>query len=51
MTICVVPSAEDDVIRSMPGMVAKARSSGPATAEAIVSALAPGSEALTAIVG
>ncbi len=35
----------------MPGIVAKERSSGPATEEAIVSALAPGRLALTAIVG
>ncbi len=35
----------------MPGMVAKARSSGPATDEAIVSGLAPGSVAETEIVG
>ena len=35
----------------MPGIVAKARSSGPATEEAIVSGLAPGNCALTEMVG
>src|SRR6202142_830636 len=51
MTMLVVPSADDEVIMLMPGIVAKARSSGPATDEAIVSGLAPGREALTEIVG
>ena len=51
MTMLVVPSADDEVIMLMPGIVAKARSSGPATDEAIVSGLAPGREAVTEIVG
>ena len=42
MTMLVVPSADDEVIMLMPGIVAKARSSGPATDEAMVSGLAPG---------
>ncbi len=40
-----------DVIESMPAMVANCFSSGVATAEAMVSGLAPDSEALTWIVG
>ena len=51
MTILVTPRLEDDVIIVMPGIVAKARSSGPATEEAIESALAPGSAAFTTTVG
>ena len=51
MTILVTPRLDDDVIMVMPGIVAKARSSGPATEEAIASGLAPGSCALTDTVG
>ena len=51
MVICVTPSALVDVIESMPAMVVNCRSSGVATAEAIVSGLAPGSEADTWMVG
>ena len=42
MVICVTPSALVDVIESMPAMVVNCRSSGVATADAIVSGLAPG---------
>ena len=41
----------DEVIESRPAMVENCRSSGVATAEAIVSGLAPGSDAVTWIVG
>ena len=51
MTMSVRPSTDDDVIMLMPGIVAKARSSGPATEAAIVSGLAPGRTAVTATVG
>jgi hypothetical protein len=51
IVICVRPSALDEVIESMPAIVVKFFSSGVATAEAIVSGLAPGSEAATWIVG
>jgi len=51
IVICVSPSALDDVIESMPAIVVNCFSSGVATAEAIVSGLAPGSEAETWIVG
>jgi hypothetical protein len=51
MTMSVRPSTDDEVIMLMPGIVAKARSSGPATDEAIVSGLAPGRVAVTATVG
>ena len=47
----VDPSDEDDTIESSPAMVENCRSSGVATAEAIVSGLAPGSDAPTWIVG
>ena len=47
----VLPSVEDDVIWSTPAMVVNCFSRGVATAEAIVSGLAPGSEALTETVG
>ena len=45
------PSALVDVIESMPAIVENCFSSGVATAEAIVSGLAPGSAAATWIVG
>src|SRR5436305_6995627 len=47
----VDPSDDDDTIESRPAIVENWRSSGVATAEAIVSGLAPGSDALTLIVG
>ena len=40
-----------DVITWMPAMVENSRSSGVATADAMVSGLAPGSEAFTEMVG
>ena len=49
--ICVSPSALDDVIESMPAIVENCFSSGVATAEAIVSGLAPGRQPPTWIVG
>src|SRR5439155_4888540 len=49
--IWVSPSALDEVIESMPAIVVNCFSSGVATAEAIVSGLAPGSAAETWIVG
>src|SRR6202140_3257576 len=45
------PSVETEVIVSMPAMVENCFSSGVATAEAIVSGFAPGSDAWTWIVG
>src|ERR1700677_1982990 len=51
MTMLVVPSADDEVIIVIPGMVANARSRRPATEEAIVSGLAPGSCDDTEMVG
>ena len=45
------PSALVEVIESMPAIVVNCRSSGVATAEAIVSGLAPGSAADTWMVG
>ena len=45
------PLVERDVIRLMPGMVAKARSSGATTEVAMVSGLAPGSWVETEMVG
>ena len=45
------PSVDTDVIESMPAIVENCFSSGVATAEAIVSGLAPGSCACTWIVG
>ena len=49
--ICVEPRVLVEVIESMPGMVENCFSRGVATAEAMVSGLAPGSEAVTWIVG
>src|SRR5215467_5859926 len=49
--IWVSPRALVDVIESMPAMVENCRSSGVATAEAMVSGLAPGRLALTWTVG
>src|SRR5581483_397214 len=49
--ICVLPSELTDVIESRPAMVENWFSSGVATAEAIVSGLAPGSAAVTSRVG
>jgi len=48
---CVLPRPLDDVIESMPAMVENCCSSTVATALAIVSGVAPGSEAETWIVG
>ena len=47
----VLPSALCDVIASMPAMVENCFSSGVATDDAIVSGLAPGSDAFTETVG
>src|ERR1700739_413727 len=47
----VSPREFVDVIESMPAIVENCFSSGVATEEAIVSGLAPGSEALTRMVG
>ena len=47
----VVPSELDDVIESMPAIVENCFSRGVATAEAIVSGLAPGKLAPTWMVG
>ena len=49
--IWVTPRALVDVIESRPAMVENCRSSGVATAEAIVSGLAPGRLAFTDTVG
>src|ERR1051325_9318779 len=49
--IDVWPSTLDDVMASMPAIVENCFSSGVATDDAIVSGLAPGSDALTWIVG
>ena len=49
--ICVRPRIDDEVIESRPAIVVNCRSSGVATAEAIVSGLAPGRRAITWIVG
>jgi hypothetical protein len=51
MVIDVDPSWLDDVMLSMPAMVENCFSSGVATEAAIVSGLAPGSDALTLMVG
>ena len=51
IVICVTPSALVDVMESMPAIVVNCRSSGVATAAAIVSGLAPGRFATTWIVG
>jgi len=50
-TIRELPSELDDVISVTPAMRPSARSSGVATVAAIVSGLAPGSDACTEIVG
>ena len=47
----MTPSALVDVIESMPAMVENCLSSGVATAEAMVSGLAPGRLAVTWMVG
>ena len=51
IVICVDPRFEIDVMLSMPAIVENCFSSGVATADAIVSGLAPGSDAETWIVG
>ena len=51
MVMEAIPSALVDVIESMPAMVVNWRSRGVATAEAIVSGVAPGSDAVTWMVG
>src|ERR1700686_626257 len=51
MTIAVVPCEEVEDIEEMPAMVESWRSMGPATEAAMVSALAPGKVAVTAMVG
>src|ERR1700680_4255135 len=51
IVIDVLPRKLDEVISVMPAIRPNCRSSGVATAEAIVSGLAPGSEAETEIVG
>jgi len=49
--ICVDPSEFTDVIESMPAMVVNCRSSGVATADAMVDGSAPGRLADTMMVG
>ena len=51
MVIWVCPSDDDDVIDEMPAMVENCRSIGAATEAAMVSGLAPGSVAVTWMVG
>ena len=51
MVMEAIPSALVDVIESMPAMVVNWRSRGVATADAIVSGVAPGSDAVTWMVG
>src|SRR5215468_9001235 len=51
MVMTLVPCEEFDVIEEMPAMVESWRSMMPATDAAMVSALAPGSVAVTAMVG
>src|SRR5260370_2540045 len=51
MTIAVVPCDDVEDIDEMPAMVESWRSIGPATDDAMVSALAPGRVAVTAMVG
>src|SRR3978361_1441902 len=51
MTIEVVPCDDVEDIEEMPAMVESWRSIGPATEAAMVSALAPGKVAVTAMVG
>src|SRR5215208_2113211 len=50
-TTVVLPTPLDDVISVTPAIRPNCRSSGVASADAIVSGLAPGSAALTIIVG
>ena len=47
----LLPNDDDEVISVTPAMLPRARSSGEATVEAMVSALAPGREADTEMVG
>src|SRR5512146_2839726 len=49
--ICAIPCPDTDVMLSRPAIVENWRSSGVATAEAMVSGLAPGSAAFTRTVG
>ncbi len=49
--ICELPKLDTDVICESDGICPNCRSSGVVTAEAIVSALAPGSEVETTMVG
>ncbi len=51
MVIVVEPCELDEVIEEMPAMVVNCASSGVATADAMVWGSAPGSEALTRMVG
>jgi hypothetical protein len=51
MVMFVVPVALDDVISVMPAILPNWRSKGVATAEAMISGLAPGKPAPTEIVG
>ena len=51
MVTAVVPSTLDEVICATPGICANCRSSGWATEDAMVSGLAPGSWAVTWMVG
>ena len=51
MTMFVFPTELVEIIESMPAMVENCFSSGVATAAAMVSGLAPGSDALTLMVG
>ena len=51
MVICAMPSALTEVMESPPAMVENCFSSGVATAEAMVSGLAPGRLADTEMVG
>ncbi len=51
MVMELAPRLDVDVMLSMPAMVENCFSSGVATAEAMVSGLAPGRLALTVIVG
>ncbi len=47
----VLPAVEVELITATPEMVENCRSSGVATDDAMVSGLAPGSDAVTEIVG
>src|SRR3954469_1838794 len=51
MVMLVLPNVFVEVIESMPAMVENCFSSGVATEDAIVSGLAPGSDAFTCMVG